>query len=677
MYLVIIAIPLLSFLIAITSGRFLGSRGVCLLSTFCTFFAFFLALLIFYEVGLCKAICSIKAFSWMVSDTLVISWGFLFDNLSASMLIVVTSVSALVHLYAIGYMQDDPHQARFMSYLSLFTFFMLILVTADNYMQMFVGWEGVGLVSYLLISFWNTRIQANKSAIKAMLVNRVGDIGLCLGLCGLFILFHSLEYTTIFSAVASLDYASFNFFGFTFSFIDLLCFFIFWGAVGKSAQIGLHTWLPDAMEGPTPVSALIHAATMVTAGVFVIIRSAPLFELTPSILCLVSIVGASTAFFAASSGLVQNDLKRVIAYSTCSQLGYMVFACGLSNYSVAFFHLANHAFFKALLFLGAGCIIHGICDEQDMRKMGLGKLFMFTYTYILIGSLALAGFPFLTGFYSKDAILELALANYTWVGAFTHTLGLLAAFCTSIYSFRLLHLTFLNTHNTYKLYVLSAHEAPFTMAFPLFVLSFGAIFVGYMTKDFMIGLGVDSWNGVLFVSHNNSFLVEAEFLSAYQKHLPFFLGLAGAFFAYFLVSSTLSLTWKRGIFSLVKSSFVYVNFYKFLSAKWHFDQVYNEYIAHSLMLLGYRKTFLLMDKGFIETIGPLGFSQYISSLSSEISKRLTGYLYHYALVFILIVALFIISSNFLSTVLSFGILAPVYVCLLCSFFAVDLIFGQE
>jgi len=677
MYLVIIATPLLSFLTATIFGRFLGSRGVCSLSTFCTFFAFLLSLFIFYEVSLCKAVCSIKTFSWMISDSLVISWGFLFDNLSASMLIVVTSVSWLVHLYAIGYMENDPHQPRFMSYLSLFTFFMLILVTADNFIQMFVGWEGVGLVSYLLISFWNTRVQANKSAIKAMLVNRVGDIGLCLGLCGIFVLFHSLEYTTVFSVASSLNATVFNFFSFSLNFVDFICFLIFWGAVGKSAQIGLHTWLPDAMEGPTPVSALIHAATMVTAGVFVIIRTAPLFELTPSILCLVSIVGASTAFFAASSGLVQNDLKRVIAYSTCSQLGYMVFACGLSNYSVAFFHLANHAFFKALLFLGAGCMIHGICDEQDMRKMGLGKLFLFTYSFILIGSLALAGFPFLTGFYSKDAILELSLSNYSWVGAFTHTLGLLAALSTSIYSFRLLHLTFLNTQNTYKLYAASAHEAPFTMAFPLFALSFGAIFIGYLSKDFMIGLGVDSWNGVLFVYHKNSFLIEAEFLSAYQKHLPFVLGFLGAIFAYFLVSSTFSLSWKRYIFSLSKNSTTYVNLYKFLSAKWHFDQVYNEYIVHNFMHLGYFKTFLLLDKGFIEILGPFGLSNLIGKLSSKFSQNLTGYLYHYALIFILVVAFFIISADFLNFVNFSAVLVPTYISLLCSFFTIQFVFSEN
>jgi proton-translocating NADH-quinone oxidoreductase chain L len=543
---------------------------------------------------------------------------------------------------------------------------------------MFVGWEGVGLCSYLLINFWFTRIQANKAAIKAMIMNRIGDFGLALGIFCVFSKLGAVDYSTVFALAPYFVSDSFSFLNIEFNFLDLVGVLLFIGAVGKSAQLGLHTWLPDAMEGPTPVSALIHAATMVTAGVFLIARCSPLFEYAPGALFVVTVVGAMTAFFAASSGLVQNDLKRVIAYSTCSQLGYMVFACGLSNYSVAFFHLANHAFFKALLFLGAGCIIHGICDEQDMRKMGLGKLFMFTYTFILIGSLALAGFPFLTGFYSKDAILELSFANYSWVGAFTHTLGLLAALCTSIYSFRLLHLTFLNSKNSYKLYVSSAHEAPFTMAFPLFVLSFGAIFIGYMTKDFMIGLGTDAWNGVIFVSHSNSFLVEAEFLFAYQKHLPFFLGLLGAIFAYFLVNSSLPLLWKRYVFSFLKNfSSLYLNFYRFLSAKWHFDQVYNEFVVHKLMNVGYRNTFLTLDKGYIETLGPYGFSALISSLSSTFSNKLTGYLYHYALVFILVTASFIISADFFTFVSNFGIFAPVYISLAFSFFAISIVFSQD
>lgn len=672
MYLVVIATPLLSFLTAICLGRLLGFRGICLLSTSCIFFTFFLSSCIFYEVALSNSPCSIKLFSWMISDTFTIDWGLLFDNLSSPMLIIVTSVSAVVHLYAIGYMTNDPHQSRFMSYLSLFTFFMLVLITADNFMQMFVGWEGVGLVSYLLISFWSTRIQANKSAIKAMLVNRVGDIGICLAICGTLSTFHSLDYSTVFSAAPSFNGPKFDFFGFSFNSLDFLCFLIFWGAIGKSAQIGLHTWLPDAMEGPTPVSALIHAATMVTAGVFVIIRSAPLFDLAPSVLCLVTIVGASTAFFAASSGLVQNDLKRVIAYSTCSQLGYMVFACGLSNYSLAFFHLANHAFFKALLFLGAGCLIHGICDEQDMRKMALGKLFIFTYTFMLIGSLALAGFPFLTGFYSKDAILELSLANYSWLGAFTHSLGLLAALCTSIYSFRLLHLSFLNSRNSYKMYVSLAHEAPFTMAFPLFLLSLGAVFVGYLSKDFMIGLGVDTWNGIIFTSQANSKFIEAEHLPAYQKHLPFFVGLVGALIAYLLVNSSLRLSWKRSAFHYFTSFNMCRESYTFLSLKWHFDQVYNEVVVHPLMNFGYYKAFLLLDKGYIDTLGPLGFSNLIFMFSSRISQSLTGYLYHYALMFILVVVSLMIFPDFLSMTSSFGLSAPVYVSLLGAFLALEI-----
>jgi NADH-ubiquinone oxidoreductase chain 5 len=667
MYLSIVVLPFLSFLVTTFFGRFLGFRGVSLFSTLCTFFAFLLSLLIFYEVGLSKAVCSIKIFNWMVSDIFVISWGFLFDTLSATMLIIVTSVSALVHLYSVGYMSNDPHFSRFMAYLSLFTFFMLVLVTSDNFMQMFIGWEGVGLVSYLLISFWNTRLQANKSAIKAMLVNRVGDIGLCLGLCGVFILFHSLDYTTIFSLAFFVNYSFFSFFGFQLNFVDFICFLIFWGAVGKSAQIGLHTWLPDAMEGPTPVSALIHAATMVTAGVFVLIRAAPVFELSPSILCVISFIGALTAFFAASSGLVQNDLKRVIAYSTCSQLGYMVFACGISNYSVAFFHLANHAFFKALLFLGAGCLIHGICDEQDMRKMGLGKLFVFTYTFILIGSFALIGFPFLAGYYSKDVILELSLVNYTWIGAVTHTFGLLAAFCTSIYSFRLLHLSFLNARNSYKFYVLSAHEGPISMGFPLVFLSFGAIFIGYLSRDFMIGLGSDTWNGVFFIIHKSSSFVESEFLSVYQKHIPFFLGFFGCFFAYFSVNSSLSISYKRSVFFFIRFfSKIYLNFYKFLSAKWHFDQIYNEFFVNQIMLFGYRKTFLVLDKGFVESLGPYGFSEFLNFLSATFSNNLTGYLYHYALVFILGTVL--ISISF------FDGLGVVYINLLLSFFTVCIVF---
>jgi proton-translocating NADH-quinone oxidoreductase chain L len=353
----------------------------------------------FYEVGFSGSPCYVKLLTWFNSEYLCADWGFQFDSLTVVMLIVVTFISSLVHLYSTEYMSHDPHLPRFMSYLSLFTFFMLILVTADNFVQLFVGWEGVGLCSFLLINFWFTRIQANKAAIKAMIVNRVGDFGLAFGIFAIYITFNSVEYSTVFALVPLFEGDVLNFLGIDFHLLTLIGVLLFIGAVGKSAQLGLHTWLPDAMEGPTPVSALIHAATMVTAGVFLLARCSPIFEYAPGALYIVTLVGAMTAFFAATTGLLQNDLKRVIAYSTCSQLGYMIFACGVSNYSVGAFHLANHAFFKALLFLGAGSVIHAVADEQDMRKMGgLKRLVPFTFAVMSIGSFALMGFPFFNRF---------------------------------------------------------------------------------------------------------------------------------------------------------------------------------------------------------------------------------------------------------------------------------------
>ena len=336
----------------------------------CMLISSFLSFFIFYEVILCQSICSLKIFPWIESNLLIIYWGFLFDNLTAVMLVVVTFVSLLVHIYSVSYMEEDPHLSRFMSYLSLFTFFMLILITADNLIQMFLGWEGVGLASYLLINFWYTRIQANKSAMKAIIINRIGDLGLSLGIAAIFLNFNTLDFPTIFSLVPYVSLETNIFLNYEFNKITIISLLIFVGAIGKSAQIGLHTWLPDAMEGPTPVSALIHAATMVTAGVFVLLRCSPLLEYSENALIIITIMGVLTAFMAATIGVVQNDLKKVIAYSTCSQLGYMVFSIGLSNYSVSLFHLMNHAFFKALLFLSAGSVIHALSNEQDMRKMG-------------------------------------------------------------------------------------------------------------------------------------------------------------------------------------------------------------------------------------------------------------------------------------------------------------------
>jgi NADH-ubiquinone oxidoreductase chain 5 len=428
------------------------------------------------------------------------------------MLLVVNIVSALVHLYSIDYMSHDPHLPRFMSYLSLFTFFMLMLVTGDNFVILFLGWEGVGLCSYLLISFWYTRLQANKAAIKALVVNRVADFALTIGIISIFFAFKTLDFHVVFPLVPFFVNSTFVFLNYNVPVLTWICSLLFIGAMGKSAQIGLHTWLPDAMEGPTPVSALIHAATMVTAGVFLIIKCSPLFEYVPTILSVITFVGATTAFFSATIGLVQNDIKKVIAYSTCSQLGYMIFACGLSNYHVSLFHLANHAFFKALLFLSAGAIIHSLSNEQDMRKFGgLAVLLPFTSIMLLIGSLSLMGFPFLTGFYSKDLILELALTKYTVEGSFAYCLGLITAFFTSFYSFRVFYMTFIYKNNSFRSVISHVHELPWKMAVSLSILSLGSIFLGYFAKDLFVGLGTDFWNHSILIlpEHNNQ--LEAEF----------------------------------------------------------------------------------------------------------------------------------------------------------------------
>jgi len=420
MLILIILLPLFGFFSGSLFGRYLGF-GVCFTTTSSIIIPFLLSFYLILDVISTGNVYQLDLGCWIVSDLLNIRWCFLFDSLTCVMLIVVTFISSLVHLYSTEYMEHDPHLPRFMSYLSLFTFFMLILITANNFLQMFVGWEGVGLSSYLLINFWFTRIQANKAAIKAMLVNRVGDFFILLAMFLIFFIFHSLDYEIVFSLVPLLKMSYFTVLDFQFSLIDLICLFLFFGAMGKSAQLGLHTWLPDAMEGPTPVSALIHAATMVTAGVFLIARCSFIFEYSPIVLNIIMFVGSSTAFFASTTGLFQNDMKKVIAYSTCSQLGYMIMSCGVSQYSIAIFHLVNHAFFKALLFLGAGIIIHALNGEQDIRRMGgLYKLLPLTYITMLIASFALSGFPFLAGFYSKEAILGSLYNANTYIHSYAY-----------------------------------------------------------------------------------------------------------------------------------------------------------------------------------------------------------------------------------------------------------------
>ena len=439
-------------------------------------------------------------FEWINSGNFFANWSINIDPLSSVMLVVVTFVSALVHIYSIGYMSHDPHKPRFMSYLSLFTFSMLALVVSDNFLQLFFGWEGVGLCSYLLIGFWYKKDSANKAAIKAFVVNRVGDFGLAIGIFLIFFYFGSINFNEVFQIAPQLIDKKISIFGYEASLITFICLFLFIGAMGKSAQFLLHTWLPDAMEGPTPVSALIHAATMVTAGVFLVVRCSPLFEYSQTALNLVTVVGMITAIFAASVALVQNDIKKIVAYSTCSQLGYMFFAAGVGAYHVAIFHLFTHAFFKALLFLGSGSVIHAFKDEQDIRNMGgVRKKLPYTYIVMLIGTLALTGFPFLSGFYSKDAIIEFAYLKNSALGNYAAFIGIFTAFLTAIYSWRLFFKTFHGSYNNKKIPINETHESPLVMLIPLFLLSIGAIFTGYIFKESFIGHhSNDFWQSSIF-----------------------------------------------------------------------------------------------------------------------------------------------------------------------------------
>ena len=645
MYLLIIILPLIGSLTVGLFGRYLGQRGAAFISTASVILSCILSVLAFYEVALAKAPCSITIAPWIVSDMLDASWGLLFDSLTVVMLIVVTFVSSLVHVYSISYMANDPHSSRFMCYLSIFTFFMLMLVTADNLLQLFFGWEGVGLASYLLISFWFTRLQANKAAIKAMLVNRVGDFGLALGIMACVAVFQSVDFAVLFSCADSIsvltsydvglllegDSSAVSTHSFGVTTLTAICLLLFVGAVGKSAQIGLHTWLPDAMEAPTPVSALLHAATMVTAGVFLIARCSPLFEYAPNALIVVTFAGAMTSFFAATTGTMQNDLKRVIAYSTCSQLGYMVFACGISQYSVSMFHLMNHAFFKALLFLSAGAVIHAMADEQDMRKMGgLASLLPFTYAMMLIGSLSLIGFPFLTGFYSKDVILELAYTNYTVSGNFAFWLGSISVLFTSYYSFRLLYLTFLGPTNAFKSSLAQCHDAPLLMAIPFILLAFGSIFVGFLAKDMMIGLGTSFWGNSL---SQNEFLVESEFATPVAiKLIPLAFSTMGAYLA------------TRSLFLLKMTSFGQT-IYSMLNKRWLFDKVYNAYIVNPSLAFGYIISLKTLDKGVFEHLGPYGLAMSFRELAKQVSHLQSGFVYHYALVMLIGLILFITYAN--------------------------------
>lgn len=637
MYLLLVLLPLAGSIIGGLGGRWIGRSGASMITTISVGLTALFSWIAFYQVGVLGSPVYIKLFPWIDVGLLTAHWGFLFDSLTVTMLIVITSVSFLVHVYSTSYMSEDPHLPRFMSYLSLFTFFMLMLVTGDNFVQMFLGWEGVGLCSYLLINFWFTRVQANKAAIKAMIMNRIGDFGLSLGMMAIFYVFKTIEFSSLFAVAPLMQNQKILFSTYEVDALTIICILLFVGSVGKSAQLGLHTWLPDAMEGPTPVSALIHAATMVTAGVFLIVRCSPVFEYAPDALVVVTLVGAMTAFFAATTGMVQNDLKRVIAYSTCSQLGYMVFAAGLSSYSVSMFHLMNHAFFKALLFLSAGSIIHALSDEQDMRRMGgLVKFLPFTYAMMVIGSLSLMGFPFLTGFYSKDVILEVSYARFTIDGTFAHWLGTLSAFFTSFYSFRLLYLTFFTQSNSFKSSLNHVHDAPLVMAIPLVILAFGSIFVGYIFKDMIIGLGTSFWGNSIFTLPTNLSIIESEFIPYHIKLLPVGISFVGASLAWILNNSYGLLLYH------IKTSALGRDIYTFLNKRWFFDKIYNDFIGIPMLNFGYNVTYKTLDKGIIEIIGPYGIIGLTKRISQLLSSLQTGYIHHYA--FFMIVGVILIVS---------------------------------
>lgn len=654
MYLLILLIPFLSAFITGFFGKFLTKKGSTQLAISSIVFTCFLSYVIFYEVCICSSPCYITLSPWIFAGSFKLYWDFIFDSLTATMLIVVLTISMVVHIYSLSYMAHDPHFNRFMSYLSLFTFFMLILVTANNYIQMFVGWEGVGLCSYLLINFWYTRIQANKAAIKAMLVNRVGDINIIFAIVSIFYIFKSIDYSTVFALAPYFTTNTINIFNYDINSLNLICIFIFIGAVGKSAQVGLHIWLPDAMEGPTPVSALIHAATMVTAGVFIICRSSFIFEYAPLALILVTIIGAITTFYAATIGLVQNDLKKVIAYSTCSQLGYMIFACGISGYNVSMYHLTNHAFFKALLFLSAGSVIHAMHDEQDMRRMGgLLKVLPFTYSMFLIGSFALLGFPFLSGYYSKDLLLELSFANFTVQSHFAYILGSLAAFCTAFYSIRLLILTFITQTNAYKTVYIKIHDAPFLLAFPLFILALFSIFFGFIFHEMAVGLGNDFWNNSLYIQFNHNYMVEAEFLPFMIKIFPVILSLLG-----FSLALIIYTYFTKYLAQLLTNNF-FREFYMFLNKKWYFDKLYSEIIYQKVLFLSYNPLYAIFDKGIFNILGPRLLTNTLENLSTVTAETQTGFFYHYALIFLISLTILILLSN-ISIFIIFIILSILY-----------------
>jgi NADH-quinone oxidoreductase subunit L len=619
----IVFLPLFGAVIAGFFGRAIGDRGAQLVTCGALLLAAALGTLLFRDILAQEGPRVITLTSWIVAGGVNVNWAIRLDTLSGVLILVVTIVSAMVHVYSIGYMAEDPSIPRFMAYLSLFTFAMLSLVTADNFVQLFFGWEGVGLMSYLLIGFWYDRPSANAAAIKAFIVNRIGDFGFALGMFAVFVVFGTLNFGAVFGKAPSLVGTATDFLGWRVDSLTLVSLLLFVGAMGKSAQIPLHTWLPDAMEGPTPVSALIHAATMVTAGVFMVARLSPIFEYAPTALAVVGVIGATTAIFAASIGMVQNDIKRVVAYSTCSQLGYMFAAAGVSAYAAAIFHLFTHAFFKGLLFLCCGSVIHAMGGEQDMRRMGgLWRKTPWTYATMWVGALSLAGIPFFAGYYSKDTILDAAWASGTAVGRYGWLLGTLAAFMTAFYIARLMFMTFHGEPRADAETMHHAHESPWVMRVPLLVLAVGAAIAGFLGYDYFVGGGsAGFWKTAILVLPQFNSLARAEEIPAVVRYLPLVLGLAGLATAYLFYIVDPALPGRLAA--------RYRALYLFLLNKWYFDELYDWVFVRPAFLLG-DGLWKSGDGTVIDGFGPNGVAAMTRDLAQRASRLQTGYLYHYA-----------------------------------------------
>lgn len=631
----ILLLPLIAAVITGFLSKKISKNIAGLFNSTMLIIASILSMLVFYKVAIQGNTLKVVLFDWIDIGQETVKWTIFVDSLTAIMLVVVTTISSIVHVYSIGYMSDDKNMPRFMSYLSLFTFFMLMLVTSDNLIQLFFGWEGVGLCSYLLIGFWYEKESACKAAMKAFIVNRVGDIFFALGIFSIYLVFNSVMFDSIFEQVANLKDLKVWILGTHFEAMNFICVLLFIGCMGKSAQIGLHTWLPDAMEGPTPVSALIHAATMVTAGVFLVARCSPLFEYAPFARDMVILVGAVTCVFAATIALTQNDIKRIVAYSTCSQLGYMFFACGVSAYPAAIFHLFTHAFFKALLFLGAGSVIHAMSGEQNIQKMGkLWKKIPFTYIMMWVGSLALCGIWPFSGYYSKDAIIEAAYANGTELGEYAYSMGIFAAACTAFYSFRLIFVVFHGKNNVDKEVEKHIHEPSLLMSVPLTLLAIGAIFAGFIGENnlHILDPNLSFWHNSLMILPEHDVLNKLHDLDISVKITPTLVAVIGIAVAYWFYIKD------RSIPQILFQKYQWIH--AVIYNKYYFDEMYDIFIVNNVKRLANFLTVIVENK-YIDGFGPNGLARFINKLSSYAGKLQSGYVYHYALVMLLgFVALF-------------------------------------